>query len=317
MELGYFQLTHHSITPQLAESAESDSLALFDSPLDVKLSAFPNDWPFGFHNDDDDDGDDGGGDHQMASFCLDGSQLSTTTTETTELKLASLSELTRELEKVGLDVAERVACAVGFENPFKEGGAGPKHCSMMWVSSSDGNKPGKVYPYVVGLQYQIRPRKWDLLSDSGSVNVEPQVGSVLVMLGDIVQVWSNGKLNKVRGRPAPVSEDGNPSLPCISMTLLLTLPLESTVSPLLIVPNNKSMDNNRDKEACGPEKDKAGNNDDDHQSIEPSMSSDGNKDNANEDQRVFNSFSFEDYAWRVYHERLLFKDPLDRYRVID
>ena len=34
------------------------------------------------------------------------------------------------------------------------------------------------------------------------------------------------------------------------------------------------------------------------------------------EKRVFNSFDFEDYAWRVYHERILFKDPLDRYRVV-
>ncbi|RZC79515.1 hypothetical protein C5167_003788 [Papaver somniferum] len=31
----------------------------------------------------------------------------------------------------------------------------------------------------------------------------------------------------------------------------------------------------------------------------------------------FARFKFEDYAWRVYHERLPFKDPLDRYRVSD
>lgn len=255
-------------------------------------------------------------------------------TTNTELSLGSLRELTIELEKVGLEVVEKVASAVGLENPFRDGeevGQKPKpnprpkqYSTLMWVSStrSDGEKGREVYPYVVGLLYQIRARKLDLLSDSGSVIVEPMVGSVLVTLGDIAQVWSNGKLKKVRGRPAPVLDDANSSLPCISMTVLLTLPLESTVSPFLNI-LNKSMDhNNREKETFEPQyqDNKEGdNNDNDLQSIEPSIVStnDGNIDDGKEDKRVFNSFSFEDYAWRVYHERLHFKDPLDRYRVID
>uniref|UniRef100_A0A803M3V1 Uncharacterized protein n=1 Tax=Chenopodium quinoa TaxID=63459 RepID=A0A803M3V1_CHEQI len=320
-ELGYFQLTHHSITPQLAESAESDSRSLFELPLDIKLSSFPDEWPLGFNNDNDDDEDD---DHKTGSFCLDGECSST---YNTELSLASLRELTRELEKVGLEVVEKVASAVGLQNPFRGGeevGHKPKQYStLMWVSStrSYGEKGREVYPYVVGLQYQIRARKLDLLSDSGSVIVEPMVGSVLVTLGDIAQVWSNGKLKKVRGRPAPVLDDANSSLPCISMTVLLTLPLESTVSPFLNI-FNKSMDhNNREKETLEPEDEdnkEGDNSDNDLLSIEPSISTNhGNINDGKEDRRVFNSFSFEDYAWRVYHERLHFKDPLDRYRVID
>ncbi|KNA16890.1 hypothetical protein SOVF_085060 [Spinacia oleracea] len=300
-ELGYFQLTHHSITPKLAESAESESLSLFDLPLDEKLSSFPTDWPLGFNNDDDDDDDNDGDDHQTGSFFLDGQ---CSATNTAELSLTSLRELTRELEKLGLEVVEKLASAVGFENPFREGGVvgSNKQSSLMWVTSSDGDKARRVYPYVVGLQYQIRPRKWDLVSDSGSVSVEPQVGSVLVTLGDIAQVWSNGKLKKVRGRPAPAFGDIKSN---ISMTMLLTLPLESTVSPLLLVPNYTG-----EKEANNQQKDK------DNQTINPNTNSNDGNDVDNEDQRIFNSFSFEDYAWRVYHERLLFKDPLDRYRVI-
>lgn len=78
--------------------------------------------------------------------------------------------------------------------------------------------------------------------------------------------------------------DGN-----ISMTLLLTLPLDSNVSPL--VPNLIDCSDNGEDDKY----------DDENEIIV-------------EDMRKFNSFSFEDYAWRVYHERLLLKDPLDRYR---
>jgi hypothetical protein len=101
-------------------------------------------------------------------------------------------------------------------------------------------------------------------------------------------VWSNGKLKKVRGRPVAQLGDTN-NTRCISMTLLVTLPTDSTISPLL----PKAVGVNEDE----IEKDK------EHGST------------GEQEERLFNSFSFEDYAWRVYHERLLFKDPLDRYRI--
>ena len=81
---------------------------------------------------------------------------------------------------------------------------------------------------------------------------------------------------------------------CIAMSLLITLPTESTVAPLL----PKTVGNEDQKEE-----------DEDEDEEE-----EGNV-GGEEQDRVFNSFDFEDYAWRVYHERLLFKDPLDRYRV--
>ena len=78
-----------------------------------------------------------------------------------------------------------------------------------------------------------------------------------------------------------------------TMSLLVTLPLESTVSPLLpravVISNHDDTDQNDNQ-----------NQDDQNESIEESM---------------FSSFSFEDYAWRVYHERVHLKDPLDRYRI--
>lgn len=70
------------------------------------------------------------------------------------------------------------------------------------------------------------------------------------------------------------------------MSLLITLPFESTVYPLVL--NLVANEENEERDSSTNDK--------------------GEK-------RLFNSFSFEDYAWRVYHERLLLKDPLIRYRV--
>ncbi|PSS32532.1 Transcription factor iws1 like [Actinidia chinensis var. chinensis] len=75
------------------------------------------------------------------------------------------------------------------------------------------------------------------------------------------------------------------------MLLLVTLPLESTVSPLLprVVAANHEDDRAKKEDGGG--------------SVDTMES------------KVVNSFSFEDYAWRVYHERLLSKDRLDRYHI--
>ncbi|KAK6933000.1 hypothetical protein RJ641_035894 [Dillenia turbinata] len=284
-QLGYFQLTDHSIPSQLSNSAQSESLSLFSLSKDQKIQFFPQNWPLGY------DGDDELSHDLDESFCIDSES-------ETELPLSSLKEFTRALEKVGLQVIDLLSRSVGFDNPLRDDPT--QYCSLMWVSSSEGlvgnNKPvfsGKMYPYIVGLQYQLRSQKYSLLSDSGWVTVSPRVDSVLVTIGDIAQVWSNGKLKKVRGRPVPNLGDDNISNKAhtITMTLLVSLPMESTIAPLVPA----MLEDEAEDEADHGDEDKVHKRD--------------------QERAVFRSFSFEDYAWRVYHERLLLKDPLDRYRV--
>lgn len=103
-----------------------------------------------------------------------------------------------------------------------------------------------------------------------------------------MQVWSNGKVKKVSGRPFPSSSsnisDENPNSHCITMSLLITLPVESTVSPLL-------------PGLIGGDEE-----DDDDINIDRG------------ERRLFNSLGFEDYAWRQYHQHHSFKDSLLQYR---
>ncbi|KAK4433264.1 hypothetical protein Salat_1088700 [Sesamum alatum] len=270
---GFFHLIHHPIPSDLPLSAESAAVSLFSLPHHQKQLLFPNNWPLGHEIEDDGDS---AASPAAESFCLDSS---CSDGSTNDPDLDRLREFTREMEKLGLKVLEELASAVGFENPARDG----LH-SLLWISGGT-NKPGRVYPYVLGLHYQIRCQKQSLLSDSGWVSVSGQTESVLVTLGDIAQVWSNGKLKKVRGRPVPSLDDVNDNPHCIMMSLLITLPVDSTVSPLIpdLVENEEGGE---------------------HDSI-----------NNNREQRLFNSFSFEDYAWRVYHERVPLKDPLVRYRV--
>ncbi|MFS7961146.1 putative isopenicillin N synthase [Helianthus anomalus] len=284
-ELGYFQLTNHPIPSELARSAESDSATIFNLSSHQKHQHFPTTWPLGFDDDDDDD------DETQHSLLLD---LACSTESSSELGLSSLREFTREMEKVGLAVVDALTCAVGLRNPGLDD---PDSVStLMWISESCSDFGGKMcgsgrfYPYVVGLHYQIRSRSCSLLTDSGLVSVLPEMDSILITLGDIAQVWSNGKLKKVRGKPTLSMEEGSDAS-SLSMSLLVTLPLESTVSPLIpraLISNNSGTDDQEDE------------NKDVHEEFS--------------EVRLFSSFSFEDYAWRVYHERVPLKDPLDRYR---
>ncbi|KVI04843.1 gibberellin 2-beta-dioxygenase 4 [Cynara cardunculus var. scolymus] len=282
-ESGFFQLTNHSIPSELARSAESDSLSLFNLPRHQKHQHFPRSWPLGFDADDEDDT--GAGESLfLDSFC---------STDSSELSLNSLREFTQEMEKIGLAVVEALSCAMGLQNPARYDPSSV--CSLMWISDSSSSPgdtmagSGKLYPYVVGLHYQIRSQKCSLLADSGSVSISTQMDSILVTLGDIAQVWSNGKLSKVKGKPILSMEEST----SVTMSLLVTLPVESTVSVLSRVLTRG------------------------HGDTDTECNVNQNQDHYGEtsEESKFSSFSFEDYAWNVYHDRLSLKDSLHRYRI--
>ncbi|XP_076890966.1 uncharacterized protein LOC143542213 [Bidens hawaiensis] len=279
-QLGFFQLVNHLILPELANLAESDSADIFNLSTHQKQQYFPRHWPLGFDDEDEDEGD-------ADSVFLD----SVCSTESTELTLSSLREFTKEMNKVGLAVVEVLTCALGIRCLGLDDPGAVN--SLMWISDVNndlGEKmvgSGRFYPYVVGLHYQMRKQCCNLLTDTGFVPVSCEVGSILVTIGDIAQVWSNGKLKKVWGKPSlSIEEGGNNAT--LSMSLLVTLPLESTVSPLFpraeIGGTNQTENHEKDVQEETTR------------------------------ERRFNSFSFEDYAWRVYHERVPLKDPLDRFR---
>lgn len=181
-ERGYFQLVDHPIPSQLALSAESDSISLFNLSPEKKHLIFPSNWPLGYEDDE-----------SSESFWLDASWI---VGAATEFDLSSLAELTREMEKIGLKIIELLLSKEpGFEDPTR--GSASKLRSLMWLSSAgecSGQQDqvismGRVYPYVVGLTYQSRSRQqYSLLGDSGWVTVSPQVDSVLGTAGDIAQV---------------------------------------------------------------------------------------------------------------------------------
>ncbi|XP_072954357.1 uncharacterized protein [Typha angustifolia] len=278
--LGFFHLSDHGIPSHLHDSALRESQTLISSsPRDVSALGFG-------HLDDDEEEEPDGRDPIIVLDADDDSA--------GDLRLL---EYARRLKKVGLEL---LGLLFG-ENPFGEGKRKAK--CLMWVSSRATAPPsysgggigeegkvriGKGYPYVIGLQYEGKGREpsW-VMGDSGEwIAVPPQDDSLLVTLGDIAQVWSNGNFKKVRGRaqPSPLPSGDCNTSGCISLSMLITLPLDSVISSLVpsMVEDSK------------------------HQST----------DRADNGGAKFRPFSLEEYAWRVFHERLLpLKDPLARYQI--
>ncbi|XP_051227012.1 uncharacterized protein [Lolium perenne] len=293
-DVGYFHLAGHGIPSQLPSSALAEL-----SRVDASALRASNLCTLGFSEEDQEE-EDGGDDDPAMVFDVDERGMDA---------LPAAAEYARRMRDVGMQVMELLSrCPeVGYaEEPFAEGKR--KARCLVWVSKAGTGESAaapppagkaKAYPYAVGLHCQweqeASPSSWVMDNNGEWTAVGASDGALLVTIGDIAQVWSNGKLKKVRGMARPTSAPssdghagGEPGR--LSITVLITLPLDTVISPLL--PPSDAGEEDLDEE----EKDAEG--------------ADGDG-----DEWKFRSFLLEDYAWRVYHERLQFKDPLARYRI--
>ncbi|KAM0878197.1 hypothetical protein ACQ4PT_035043 [Festuca glaucescens] len=292
-DVGYFHLAGHDIPSQIPSSALAEL-----SRVDASALRASNLCTLGFSEEDQEEAD--GGDDPAMVFDVDERGMG---------ELPAAAEYARRMRDVGMKVMELLSrCPeVGFpEEPFAEGKR--KARCLVWVSKAGTGESAaapppagktKAYPYVLGLHCQWEQEAAPsslVMDDSGEwAAVGSSDAALLVTIGDIAQVWSNGKLKKVRGMARPTSapsSDGHAGEPGrLSITVLITLPLDSVISPL-VPPSDageEGFDEEEEKETDGAD-------------------GDG-------DEWKFRSFLLEDYAWRVYHERLQFKDPLARYRI--
>lgn len=286
-DVGYFHLVGHGVPSQLPSSALAEL-----SLVDASARRASNLCTLGF-SEEEQEAD--GADEPAMVFDVDEGGMDA---------LPAAAEYARRMRDVGMRVVALLSgCPeAGFgEEPFPEGRR--KARCLMWVSkvaAGEAAPPAagkaKAYPYVVGLHCQweqeAEPASWVMDNGGEWTTVGSRDGALLVTIGDIAQVWSNGNLKKVRGmaRPTSAPKDGHGEPGRLSVTVLITLSLDNVISPLVPFSDAK-------EEGCD--------NDDDETD---GAGGDG-------DGWRFHSFSLEDYAWRVYHERLQFKDPLVRYRI--
>ncbi|XP_052146217.1 gibberellin 2-beta-dioxygenase 6 [Oryza glaberrima] len=291
-DVGYFHLEGHGVPSQLPSSALAEL-----SLVDASARRASNLLTLGFTEEDQQEAD--GAEDPALVFDVDDEG------EMGALPAAA-AEYARRMRDVGMQVVAMMSgCPeVGFgEAPFAEGRR--KARCLMWVSkvaAGEAAPPAagkaKAYPYVVGIHCQweasgkeAAPASW-VMDDGGEwTAVGARDGALLVTIGDIAQVWSNGKLKKVRGMARPVSSapgaGHGAEADRLSVTVLITLPLDSVISPLVPVTDAGEEGGDDDVDGAGD---------------------DG-------DGWRFHSFLLEDLAWRVYNGRLQFKDPLVRYRI--
>ncbi|CAD6229258.1 unnamed protein product [Miscanthus lutarioriparius] len=294
-DVGYFHLAGHGLPSELPSSALAEL-----SQLDASTRLESNLRTLGFSEEEggEQDVDGGGADNPAVVFDACEGDMDA---------LPAAAEYARRMRDVGMRVVALLSgCPdTGFrEEPFAEGRRKPR--CLLWasrVSTADTALPAlgkaKAYPYVVALHCQWEasgqeeaPPSW-VMNDGGEwTAVGARDGVILVTIGDIAQVWSNGKLKKVRGMARPTSaapmETQHGETDRLSLTVLITLSLDNIISPL--VPLSNAAGEGREDEANGAGAD-------------------------DEDGWRFHSFLLEDYAWRVYNQRLQFKDPLVRYRI--
>ncbi|RCV27970.1 hypothetical protein SETIT_5G368100v2 [Setaria italica] len=299
-DAGYFHLAGHGLPSELPSSALAEL-----SQIDASSRRDSNLRTLGFSEEEDEEE----GDDQDADGGADDPAVVFDACEGDMDALPAAAEYARRMRDVGMRVVALLSgCPdAGIrEEPFAEGRR--KARCLVWaskVSAGDTAPPAagkaKAYPYVVGLQCQweasgqeAAPASWVMNEGGEWTAVGARDGALLVTIGDIAQVWSNGKLRKVRGMARPTSaplgtQHGETDR--LSLTVLVTLSLDNIISPLVPLSSDAAGegDEDRDEEADG-----AG---------------------ADGDGWRFHSFLLEDYAWRVYHQRLQFKDPLVRYRI--
>lgn len=298
-DMGYFHLAGHGVPSELPSSALAE-LSRIDASSTTRMES--NLRTLGFSEEEgegEQDADGGAEDPAVVFDACEGDMDA----------LPAAAEYARRMRDVGMRVVALLSgCPdTGFrEEPFAEGRRKPR--CLLWasrVSTADTAPPAvgkaKAYPYVVALHCQWEasgkedaPPSW-VMNDGGEwTAVGARDGAILVTIGDIAQVWSNGKLKKVRGMACPTSaapmgtgmQHGETDR--LSLTVLITLSLDNIISPL--VPLSNAAGEGREDEANGAGAD-------------------------DEDEWRFHSFLLEDYAWRVYNQRLQFKDPLVRYRI--
>lgn len=306
-DVGYFHLSGHGIPSDLPSSALAE-LSRIDASAALRASNLRT---LGFSEEDQEA--DGGDDEDEPAMVFDVDEERGVDAHALP---AAAAEYARRMRDVGMKVVALLSGCPdsGFgEEPFAEGRRKAK--CLVWVSKV-GNGTGdsaaappapgkaKAYPYVVGLHWQWgqeaeAPASW-VMDDSGEwTAVGARDGALLVTIGDIAQVWSNGKLKKVRGMARPTSAPsidgraGEPGAGSLSVTVLITLPLDSVISPLVLLSGDAGEEIRNEEEG--------------EEGMEGA--------DVDGDGWSFHSFLLEGYAWRVYHERLQFKDPLARYRI--
>ncbi|XP_078180425.1 2-oxoglutarate (2OG) and Fe(II)-dependent oxygenase superfamily protein [Carex rostrata] len=146
-------------------------------------------------------------------------------------------EFAREMERVGLKVLELL-----FEEKGLDLGTETRCLMCVSINKMEMSLMEKVSKEhlgscVVQLTYEGRGKKVpsEVVDDSGKwVPVEAREGAVLVTIGEVAQVWSNGRFKKLRSLPQPspssLHQSKDPGNVLVTLLITLPVPAEGTLT---------------------------------------------------------------------------------------
>uniref|UniRef100_A0A0D6QYA7 Fe2OG dioxygenase domain-containing protein n=1 Tax=Araucaria cunninghamii TaxID=56994 RepID=A0A0D6QYA7_ARACU len=238
-EFGCFQVVNHGVPAETADIAEQECNRLFELPLEIKEGICRSlGSPFGF----DDGACDTSTSMRQESFWLQKSAeqieelIKIIWPEGCVKFSRAVEEYSRALEKVSKELLDLLLEGLGKwpeRSDFTEQVAS-NNASVVCITNQKGAPKSQSvrlshsHPYILSLQYQSTSYGYQVYGDRTWVRVFPQPGSLLVTLGDILKVWSNGKYKNVIGRPVGEGEEETHTW----MGLIYSPSMESTISPI-------------------------------------------------------------------------------------
>ncbi|GLJ26371.1 hypothetical protein SUGI_0508110 [Cryptomeria japonica] len=289
-EFGAFQVVNHGIPWQTVERAEEECKGLFELTVEEKegiCRSFNGGSAFGFD-------DDTSTSMRQESFWLekDAEQMEAFLRNIWPQGCVNFSRAMGEysvaMEKVAGDILDLLLEGLGnwLDRSTFTAQIASHNASLVCITSQKGipkSQSARIkhsHPCILSTQYQSRDSyAYHLYVDRTWIRVIPQHGALMVTLGDILKVWSNGEFKSVIGRAVgggkveEEEEEEESACTCTWMALLYSPCAETTISPILEL-----------------------------------MDSQEKKPN-------YSSFALKDYASRLQKQRFMFKDPLDRYKI--
>ncbi|KAH9311611.1 hypothetical protein KI387_026646, partial [Taxus chinensis] len=260
-ELGCFQVVNHGVPSHIVERAEEECKRLFRLPFEKKeeiCRSLHSGSPLGFE-------DDSTACVSQESFCLqkDADQMQAFITNIWPEGCVNFSRAVGEycvaLEKVSGEILDLLLQGLVGEDKwlarsYFTAQVTSENASLVCITkqkvvpikSEQSPRIKHCHPYILSTRYQSIDSSYayHLYVDRSWVRVIPHPASLMVTLGDILKVWSNGKYKSVIGSPVGVGgreeekekeeeeEEEENILYCTGMALVYSPLRDSTISPI-------------------------------------------------------------------------------------
>eukprot|EP01018_Ginkgo_biloba_P002619 Gb_35468 [translate_table: standard] len=211
IEFGCFQVINHGISSELLEEAEKECIRLFALPLETKQMVCRSDESnFGFE---DIGNDSANSKMRHETFWMDRNADLIEETMRTIWPQGyknfswAMSNFSAALEKIASEILEILYENLGLDPFSLKELVGSENASVLCLYNHQGpyQSPSArlrhSHSHILSLHHHKGSSGFHIYADHGWITVNLKPGSLLVTVGNILKVWSNGQLKHVIGRP--------------------------------------------------------------------------------------------------------------------